>query len=126
MVRIGWSVLLSGVYNPSALNDYFVVGSLVLLCVALLGRSPRLSKWLEKYRPLSDDSPYAFWKGIISCLILAAILILCLIGVNSMKGAVGKGPINVAILVLLAGDLLGLWSGVKRFRLAKRQASRDQ
>lgn len=116
MVRDSWSVLLSGVYNASALNGYFVVGSLVLLCVALSGRSPRLSKWLESYRPLSNDSPYAFWKSIIAGVIFGAILVLCLIGVNSMKGAVGKLSVNIAILVLLIGDLAMMWIAVKRFR----------
>lgn len=115
-MRDGWWVLLSGVYKPSALNDYFVVGSLVLLCVALSGRWPRLSKWLENYRPISDDSPYVFWKGIISGSILAVVLVLCLIGVNSVKGAVGKLPVNIAILVLLVGDLAAMWSCVRRLR----------
>jgi len=119
-VSDGWSVLLSGFYIPSALNDYFIAGSLAVVCIALSGRSPRLSRWLENYRPITDDSPYRFWRGLIACVILAAILILCLIGVNSMKGAVGKLSVNVAILVLLIGDVAAMWSGVRRFRRRRR------
>lgn len=104
MVRDGWSVL----------KDYFVVGSLVFVCVAIFGKSPRLSRWLSNLRPITKDSPYFLWRGMLSGVILAVLLILCLIGVNSMKGAVGKLSVNIAILVLLTGDLTIVWSTAKR------------
>ena len=65
---------------------------------------------------MTDDSPYFLWKGLICGIIIATVLILCLIGVNSMKGATGKLSVNAAILVLLVGDLLVMWSVVKRLR----------
>ena len=102
--------------GESILSDYFVVASLVVVSIATFGRPSRLSEWVNSWRAITDDSPYALWKGLISGIILAAVLVLCLIGVSSMKGAVGKLPVNGAILVLLVGDLVGMWSTVRRLR----------
>jgi hypothetical protein len=75
---------------------------------------------------MTDDSPYLLWRGLISGVIIATVLILCVIGVNSMKGAMGKVSVNIAISVLLVGDLLIVWSCVKRLRRSRSEASRDQ
>lgn len=95
---------------------FLIVAPLLLACIPLPGVSSRLRRWGISYHPITDDSPYLMWKGIISGAILAGILILCLIGVNSMRGAVGKLPVNIAILVLLVGDLAAMWSMVRRRR----------
>jgi glycerol uptake facilitator-like aquaporin len=115
VVRSGWPLLNLG----------FVVASFVVVFIATFGRPSRLSKWVNSWRPITDDSPYALWKGLISGIILAALLVLCLIGVNSMKGAVGKFPVNIAILILLVGDLLGMWSVVRRFKRSRSKDSSD-
>ena len=106
MVKDAWSIA----------NDFVVVGGLAFLCVAFSGRSLRLSQWVASIRPLTHDSSYLLWRGLIASVLLAIILILCLIGVNSMKGAVGKLSVNIAILVLLIGDLAAMWSCVRRLR----------
>ncbi|HEV2579100.1 MAG TPA: hypothetical protein VGU25_17980 [Acidobacteriaceae bacterium] len=95
---------------------FLIIVPLLLACIPLPAVSSKLRRSGISYRQISDDSPYLFWKGIISSVILAVILVLCLIGVNSMKGAVGKLSVNIAILVLLVGDLAGMWSMVKRLR----------
>ena len=97
-------------------GDYFTVVSLVLVCIAIFMPSTKWGRWVASIRPITDDSPYLLWKGMISSVIIAVVLILCLIGVNSMKGAVGKISVNIAIMVLLIGDLVALWSCVKRLR----------
>jgi hypothetical protein len=107
------------VVKGTILGDYFIVGSLVLLCVALFGPSTKWSRWVNSLRPITDDSPYFLWKGLISSVIIAVVLIFCLVGVNSMKGAVGKVSVNIAVSVLLIGDLLILGKSVKRLRRPK-------
>jgi hypothetical protein len=92
---------------------FLIVCPLLLACIPLLG----LPRGLEiGLRPMSASSPWFLWRGLISTIILAVILVLCLIGVNSMKGAVGKLSVNIAILVLLAGDLAILWHALKQLR----------
>lgn len=95
---------------------FLIVAPLLLACIPLPVVSSRLRRWGISYRPITDDSPYLAWKGLIAGFLLAGILVLCLIGVNSMKGAVGKLSVNIAILVLLVGDLAAIWSAVKRLR----------
>lgn len=95
---------------------FLIVAPLLLACIPLPSVSTRLRRWGISYRPITDDSPYSLWRGLIASFILAGILILCLIGVNSMKGAVGKVSVNIAILVLLVGDLLVMWKCVTRLR----------
>ena len=107
--------------NGSILNVCFIVVSLVVVFIATFGHSSRFSEWVNSWRPLTSDSAYGLWRGLIACVLMAALLILCLIGVNSMKGAVGKLSVNIAILVLLVGDLAAMWSGVKRLRKRRDQ-----
>jgi hypothetical protein len=97
--------------GESILSDYFVVASLVVVSIATFGRPSRLSEWVNSWRAITDDSPYALWKGLISGIILAAVLVLCPIGVSSVKGAVGKLPVNIAILILLSETswACGVW-----------------
>lgn len=109
MVGDSWSVV----------NDYFVVSSLLVLCVVLVGRSSRLNKRLGRTGRIALNSPAHLSREIVTGVILAVVLILCLVGVNSMNGDVGKASINIALLVMLAGDLTILWDVVKRHRQRK-------
>lgn len=95
---------------------FLIVAPLLLACIPLPAVSSKLRRSGISFRQVADDSPYLLWKGLISCTILAVVLILCLIGVNSMKGAVGNVSVNIAISVLLVGDLAAFWNGVKRLR----------
>ncbi len=50
------------------------------------------------------------WKGLISSVLVAALMVLCMIGVYSMKGATGKLSVYVALMVMLT---LAVWVFVK-------------
>ncbi len=56
------------------------------------------------------------WKGLISSVLLAALMILCMIGVYSMKGATGKLSVYIALMVMLTLAVCVFVKSVKQLR----------
>jgi hypothetical protein len=99
---------------------FLIVAPLLLACLPLFVRDPTLRRWGISCRPRAGLSSSFLWQGLISSIVMAPILVLCLIGVNSMKHAVGKISVNIAIGILLAGDLYVLQKAVKQLRNRRR------